>query len=89
VIYDVDVRGFTKLHPDIPESQRGTFAAMGSRPVISYLKDLGVTTLQLMSVHHFISECTIVQQGLTNYWQFTLSWNGHADTVDLWYVRRR
>jgi len=70
VIYDAHVRGFTKQHPDVPERQRGTYAAMGSAPVISYLKDLGVTTLLLMPVHHFVSEQAIVEQDLTNYWGY-------------------
>jgi isoamylase len=70
VMYDVHIRGFTQQHPDIPERQRGTYAAMGSPPVISYLKKLGVTTLQLMSVYHFVSEQALVRQGLTNYWGY-------------------
>ncbi len=72
VIYDVHVRGFTMQHPGIPSEggQRGSYAAMGSAPVINYLKDLGVTTLQLMSVHHFVSEQALVHRGLTNYWGY-------------------
>jgi isoamylase len=70
VIYEVHVRGFTKQHPLIPEGQRGTYAAMGSAPVIRYLRDLGITAVQLMSVHHFVSEHALIRRGLTNYWGY-------------------
>jgi isoamylase len=70
VIYEAHVRGFTKLHPEIPPHQRGTYAAMGSPAVIEHLKQLGVTTLELQPVHHFISEPSVVARGLTNYWGY-------------------
>jgi isoamylase len=70
VLYDVHVHGFTKQHPDIPQQKRGTYSAMASAPVISYLRDLGVTSLILMPVHHFISERAVVERGLTNYWGY-------------------
>jgi isoamylase len=70
VIYEAHVRGFTKLHPEIPPHQRGTYAAMGSPPVIDHLRRLGVTTLELQPVHHFISEPGVVARGLTNYWGY-------------------
>jgi isoamylase len=70
VIYEAHVRGFTKRHPLVPEEQRGTYAGMSSAPVVDYLRDLGITTLQLMPVHHFVSEQALIQQGLTNYWGY-------------------
>jgi isoamylase len=70
VLYDVHVRGFTKRHPGIPESQRGTYRALASEAVLSYLRGLGVTTLLLMPVHHFISEQAVIERGLTNYWGY-------------------
>jgi isoamylase len=70
VIYEAHVRGFTIRHPEIPEHQRGTYAAMGSPPVIDYLTSLGITTLELQPVHHFVSEHALVQRGLTNYWGY-------------------
>ena len=73
VIYDLHVRGFTKQHPDIHPFQQGTYAALGSTQVIGHLKDLGVTALLLMSVHHHISERKLVERGLTNYWGTCLS----------------
>jgi glycogen operon protein len=70
VIYEAHVRGFTMRHPDVPEHQRGSYAAMGSPPVIDHLRRLGVTTLELQPVHHFISEHAVVRRGLTNYWGY-------------------
>jgi isoamylase len=70
VIYEAHVRGFTMRHPEIPERQRGSYAAMGSPPVTDHLHQLGVTTLELQPVHHFISEHGVVRRGLTNYWGY-------------------
>ena len=70
IIYEAHVRGFTMRHPDVPPHQRGSFAAMGSDPVIAHLQRLGVTTLELLPVHHFVSEHHLVQLGLTNYWGY-------------------
>ena len=70
VIYEAHVRGFTKQHAGISDTLRGSYAAMGSEAVISYLKDLGVTTVQLLTVHHFVSEQALVRRGLTNYWGY-------------------
>jgi isoamylase len=70
VIYEAHVRGFTRLHPEVPEEQRGCYAAMGSPPVLEHLQRLGVTTLELLPVHHFISEHHVKQRGLTNYWGY-------------------
>jgi glycogen operon protein len=70
VIYEAHVRGFTKLHPDVPERHRGSYAAMGSPAVIEHLRRLGVTTLELLPVHHFISEHAVAKRGMTNYWGY-------------------
>jgi glycogen operon protein len=70
VIYEAHVKGFTKLHPDIPEEIRGTYEAMGHPVTIQYLKELGVTTVELMPVHHFISDRILKDKGLTNYWGY-------------------
>jgi isoamylase len=70
VIYEAHVKGFTRLHPDVPAHQRGTYRAMGSPPAIDHLKRLGVTTLELLPVHHFITEPSVVERGLTNYWGY-------------------
>jgi isoamylase len=70
VIYEAHVRGFTMRHPDVPAHQRGTYAAMGSPPVIQHLRRLGITTLELLPVHHFVSEHHLVARGLINYWGY-------------------
>jgi len=70
VIYEAHVRGFTMRHPDVPAHQRGTYAAMGSPPVVEHLRRLGITTLELLPIHHFVSEHHLVARGLTNYWGY-------------------
>jgi isoamylase len=70
VIYEAHVRGLTKLHPHIPENIRGTYKAMASDPVIKHLKALGVTTVELMPVHHFLHDRHLLEKGLRNYWGY-------------------
>jgi isoamylase len=74
VIYEAHVKGLTKTHPDIPEEIRGTYAAIGHPVTIDYLKKLGITAIELMPVHHFVSDHHLQEKGLTNYWGYnTLS----------------
>ena len=70
VIYEAHVKGFTQLHPDIPEEIRGTYAALGHPVTIKYLRDLGITALELMPVHHFLTDRHLEERGLTNYWGY-------------------
>ncbi len=70
IIYEMHVRGFTKLHAGIPERQRGTYAGLASAPAIRYLKKLGVTAVELMPVHHFLQDRHLVDRGLANYWGY-------------------
>ena len=70
VIYELHLRGFTMTHPDIPEHHRGTAAALGSAPVVDYLKRLGVTTVELLPVHSFVNDHALARQGLRNYWGY-------------------
>jgi isoamylase len=70
IIYEAHVKGFTKLHPDIPENIRGTYAAIGHPITIKYLKELGVTVIELMPVHHFVSDRHLKERGLVNYWGY-------------------
>jgi glycogen operon protein len=70
VIYELHVKGFTKLHPGIPENLRGTYAGLGHPESIDYLKGLGITAVELLPVHHFVSEPFVQQRGLTNYWGY-------------------
>ena len=75
VVYETHVRGLTRLHPDIPESERGTYTAAASGPVLDHLRRMGVTTVELMPVAHFVPEPFLQARGLTNYWGYsTLAW---------------
>ena len=71
VIYETHVKGFTELHPDVPQEIRGTYAGMGSEAAVAHLRDLGVTAVELLPVHHFISEHALVEKGLSNYWGYS------------------
>ncbi len=74
VIYEMHVRGFTKMHPLVPEHLRGSYAALAYPDVISYLLDTGITAVELLPIHHYASEPFIAHKGLSNYWGYnTLS----------------
>ncbi|MEO6522017.1 MAG: glycogen debranching protein GlgX [Mucilaginibacter sp.] len=70
IIYEAHVKGFTKLHPDIPENLRGTYAGLAQPASIAYLKKLGITAIELMPVHYFLSDRHLRDNGLTNYWGY-------------------
>ena len=70
VIYEVHVRGFTRRHPEVPEALRGTYAGLASPPVVDYLRRLGVTAVELMPVHAFVTDRILLERGLTNYWGY-------------------
>ena len=70
VIYEAHVRGLTKLHPDVPEELRGTYAGLRHPAVLDHLVGLGVTAVELLPVHHHISELSLLERGLTNYWGY-------------------
>ncbi len=71
VIYEVHVKGFTKRHPEIRDDLRGTYAALASEPAITYLKDIGVTAVELLPIHHIADEDFLHERGLTNYWGYS------------------
>jgi glycogen operon protein len=70
VIYEMHVKGFTQLHPEVPEQLRGTYAALATAPVINHFKKLGITAVELLPIHSFIDEKRLVQHGLRNYWGY-------------------
>jgi isoamylase len=70
IIYETHVKGFTKLHPGIPEEIRGTYKGLAHPVLIDYLKELGITAVELMPVHHFVADRQLVDKGLTNYWGY-------------------
>ncbi|YAL81861.1 glycogen debranching protein GlgX [Dermacoccaceae bacterium W4C1] len=70
VIYEAHVKGLTMTHPDVPEEIRGTYAAVGHPAIVDHLKQLGVTAIELLPVHQFVQDTTLVDQGLSNYWGY-------------------
>ena len=73
IIYELHVKGFTKLHPRLPERMRGTYAGLGSEEAIRHFQDLGVTAVELMPVHHHAYDRHLVEKGLSNYWGYNTS----------------
>jgi glycogen operon protein len=71
VIYELHVKGFTALHPDIPLNLRGTYAGVGHPVSVEYLKKLGITAVELMPVHEFIDSQQLVEAGLRDYWGYS------------------
>ncbi|MBP3749016.1 MAG: glycogen debranching protein GlgX [Ruminobacter sp.] len=70
ILYETHVKGFTKLRADIPEEYRGTFLGLCQPSVIKYLKELGITAVQLMPVFAKMSESRLIDMGLSNYWGY-------------------
>jgi glycogen operon protein len=70
VIYEAHVKGLTQTHPEIPEQIRGTYAAVAHPVIIEHLKSIGVTAVELMPVHHFANDSTLVERNLSNYWGY-------------------
>src|SRR6476619_6405296 len=70
VIYEMHTRGFSKLHPDVPEPLRGTYEALTTEPALEHFKQLGVTAIELMPVHHHARDRHLEDKGLTNYWGY-------------------
>jgi isoamylase len=70
LIYELHVKGFTQLHPEVPERLRGTYAGLASEPAIRHLAELGVTAVELLPVHHFLDDRHLIDRGLTNYWGY-------------------
>lgn len=71
IIYEVHVKGFTKLHPDIPEELRGTYAGMAHPAAIEHLQRLGISAVELMPIHHFLAyPGHLASKNLKNYWGY-------------------
>lgn len=71
VIYEAHVRGLTMQHEALDESVRGTFAGLGDAAIIEYLKSLGITSIELLPVHHFVDDRFLVDKGLKNFWGYS------------------
>ncbi len=70
IVYETHVRGFTQLHPAIPETLRGTFEGLGHKEVVSYVKSLGITSIELLPIHWFADDDHLLAKGLRNYWGY-------------------
>ncbi len=70
VIYELHVKGFTIRHLDVPEAQRGTYAALASPPVLAHLRQIGITAVELMPIHLFVDDRHLLARGLRNYWGY-------------------
>jgi isoamylase len=70
LIYELHVKGFSRLHPGVPEGMRGTYSALATQPVIEYFKSLGVTALELMPVHQHVDAGFLLDRGLENFWGY-------------------
>ena len=70
VFYEVHVKGFTKLNPDVPDALRGTYAGVAHPAAVEHLKRLGITAVELLPVHQFVHDQQLVQRGLRNYWGY-------------------
>ncbi len=70
VIYEAHVKGMTQRHPDVPEELRGSYLGLATQPILDHLTALGVTAIELLPVHHFISERALADAGRSNYWGY-------------------
>ncbi|MDN5761384.1 MAG: glycogen debranching protein GlgX [Microlunatus sp.] len=70
VLYELHVKGYTRLHPAVPEHLRGSYAGLAYPAVTAHLQQLGVTSVELLPVHHFVSEPFLIRRGLSNYWGY-------------------
>jgi isoamylase len=70
VLYEAHVKGLTMTHPDVPERLRGTYAAIAHPAIVEHLRELGVTAIELLPVHQFVTDHYLVEKGLTNYWGY-------------------
>lgn len=70
IVYETHVKGFTKLNPNVPEKLRGTYAGFGSAASVDYLRDLGITSVELLPVHTFINDDYLLKKKLVNYWGY-------------------
>ena len=70
VVYETNLHGFTMRHPAVPEAERGTFAGMRNREVLSYLRALGITSVELLPVQAYVDEHHLAKRGLRNYWGY-------------------
>ncbi len=70
ILYEAHLAGFTRLHPDVPEADRGTFSGLMADAVVDHLHALGITAIELLPIHAFVDDRTLIDRGLRNYWGY-------------------
>ncbi|MEX1281219.1 MAG: glycogen debranching protein GlgX [Acidimicrobiia bacterium] len=70
VVYETHVKGISRTHPDLPPALRGTYAALGSEPIVEHLTGLGITTVELLPIARFVHEPKLLSRGLRQYWGY-------------------
>jgi glycogen operon protein len=70
IFYETHVKGYTKLHPAVPEALRGTYSGLVVKEVVDHIKSLGVTSVELLPAHYFVQDDLLLQKGLRNYWGY-------------------
>src|SRR4051812_5400708 len=70
IIYEMHAKGFTMRHPQVGDAVRGTFAGLAAASIVAYLRDLGITAVELLPIHAFIHDHHLVEHGLRNYWGY-------------------
>ncbi|KAA3512212.1 glycogen debranching protein GlgX [Agrobacterium rosae] len=70
IFYETHVKGFTKLHPGVPENLRGTYEGLGDKQIVDYIKSLGVTSVELLPIHSFPDDSHLLEKGLKNFWGY-------------------
>ena len=70
IFYETHVRGMTRRHPAVPPKARGTFAGFAQPEIVAYLKDLGITSVELLPIHAFVDDQHLLERGLVNYWGY-------------------
>jgi isoamylase len=84
VIYELHVKGYTRLHPRVPETWRGKYLGLTAAPVIEHLKSLGATAVELLPCQAFLSEPFLEERGLKNYWGYNpIAWFAPANEYAL------
>ncbi len=70
IFYETHVKGFTQLHPGVPENLRGTYEGLGDKQIVDYIKSLGVTSVELLPIHSFPDDSHLLEKGLKNFWGY-------------------
>ena len=70
IFYETHVKGFTKLRNDLPEHIRGTYAGLAQTPILDYIRELGVTSVELLPIHTFVNDSNLLEKGMVNYWGY-------------------